>query len=50
MFFFGDSIYLNYECVYILSVNELKTIYQNYFNVLNVKKDIRDIFDLKMYA
>ena len=50
MFFFGDSIYLNYECVYILSVNELKTIYQNHFNVLNVKKDIRDIFDLKMYA
>ena len=48
--FFGDSIYLNYECVYILSVNELKTIYQNYYNVLNVKKDIRDVFNLKIYA
>ena len=48
--FFGDSIYLNYECVYIVSVNELKTIYQNYYNVLNVKKDIRDGFNLKIYA
>ena len=48
--FFGASIYLNYECVHILSVNELKTIYQNYYNVLNVKKDIRDVFNLKIYA
>ena len=48
--FFGDSIYLNYGCVYILSVNKLKTIYQNYYNALNVKKDIRDVFNLKIYA
>ena len=48
--FFGASIYLNYECVDILSVNELKTIYQNYYNVLNVKKDIRDVLNLKIHA
>ena len=41
---------MNYECVDILSVNELKIIYQNYYNAFNVKKDIRDVLNLKIYA